>query len=334
MTQSFTRGVPIDTDGTMSLNSNQVVPSQAAVVTYVGTKTCQTVTGNSGGSLLPSVGNFNFLGGSGVTTSGAGSTITISLSGAGVTSAIGTANQVLVNGLTGAGNAQTGAVTFTTPQDIATTSSVTFGNVTMGAGGALRTSTVAGNSLLLQGYDTDTGPAYTTFATITAGTTPTCIFTASAGAVGAPTYSFTTSTNTGLYLSGVGVTRMANAGADNMSWSTVSATANLAFNVTGLTQLNGGLGLTYTGTAVGITATTAQTIIGVTDTSAARTITLPSAPNDKHIFIIKDESGAAATNNITVSGNTKLIDGQATQTISTNYGSMSIYYSGTAYFIF
>ena len=85
MTHSFTKGVPIDTDGTMSLNSNQVVPSQAAVVTYVTTKTCQTVTANSGGSLLPSVGNFNFLGGTGITTSGAGNTVTITLSGGGFT---------------------------------------------------------------------------------------------------------------------------------------------------------------------------------------------------------------------------------------------------------
>lgn len=35
MTQGFTKGVPIDTDPTLGLNSNQVVPSQAAVVTYV-----------------------------------------------------------------------------------------------------------------------------------------------------------------------------------------------------------------------------------------------------------------------------------------------------------
>ena len=92
MTQGFTRGVPIDTDGTMSLNSNQVVPSQAAVVTYVGTKTCQTVTGNSGGSLLPSVGNFNFLGGTGITTSGTASTITINATGGGVTWSVVTVN--------------------------------------------------------------------------------------------------------------------------------------------------------------------------------------------------------------------------------------------------
>lgn len=36
MTQGSTKGVPIDTDPTLGLNSDQVVPSQAAVVTYVG----------------------------------------------------------------------------------------------------------------------------------------------------------------------------------------------------------------------------------------------------------------------------------------------------------
>lgn len=35
MSQGFTKGTPIDTDGTLSLNSDIVVPSQAAVVTYV-----------------------------------------------------------------------------------------------------------------------------------------------------------------------------------------------------------------------------------------------------------------------------------------------------------
>lgn len=35
MSQGFTKGIPISTDGTMSANSDLVVPSQAAVVTYV-----------------------------------------------------------------------------------------------------------------------------------------------------------------------------------------------------------------------------------------------------------------------------------------------------------
>lgn len=36
MSQGYTKGTPIDTDATMSANSDLVTPSQAAVVTYVG----------------------------------------------------------------------------------------------------------------------------------------------------------------------------------------------------------------------------------------------------------------------------------------------------------
>jgi hypothetical protein len=45
-------------------------------------------------------------------------------------------------------------------------------NVTLKTGGAVRAGTTAGNTLLLQAYDTDTGPAYTTLLTLTSGTTP------------------------------------------------------------------------------------------------------------------------------------------------------------------
>lgn len=67
-----------------------------------------------------------------------------------------------------------GTMTLSTPQDIATASSVTFANLTLGTGGALRTGTTLGNTLLLQAYDNDTGPGYETFVTLTAGNTPTC----------------------------------------------------------------------------------------------------------------------------------------------------------------
>jgi len=46
-------------------------------------------------------------------------------------------------------------------------------SATFATGGSVRTGTTATNTLLFQAYDTDTGPAYTTFATLTAGTTPT-----------------------------------------------------------------------------------------------------------------------------------------------------------------
>lgn len=47
MTQGTTKGVPIDTDPTMALNSNQVVPSQAAVVTYVGSQLSSKISGTA-----------------------------------------------------------------------------------------------------------------------------------------------------------------------------------------------------------------------------------------------------------------------------------------------
>ena len=65
------------------------------------------------------------------------------------------------------------------------------GSLTIGAGGAIdmgnaaaiRTGTTAGDTLLLQAYDTDTGPAYVSPITLTAGTSPTLgIWAGSAGA--------------------------------------------------------------------------------------------------------------------------------------------------------
>jgi len=45
MTQGYTKGVPIDTDPTMALNSNQLVPSQAAVVSYVAANSVKSSSG-------------------------------------------------------------------------------------------------------------------------------------------------------------------------------------------------------------------------------------------------------------------------------------------------
>jgi len=73
--------------------------------------------------------------------------------------------------------------------------------------------------------------------------------------------------------------------------------------------------------------------LGVTDTTSARTVTLPTNLTRDRVFIIKDESGAAATHNISVTVNgVKTIDGATTKTISTNYGSMQVIYNGTNYF--
>jgi hypothetical protein len=76
-----------------------------------------------------------------------------------------------------------------------------IGSLTVATGGALRSGTSAGNTLLIQGYDTDTGPAYVNFLTITSGTTPTCVARFSDGTASAPVYSFANETNMGFYRS-------------------------------------------------------------------------------------------------------------------------------------
>jgi hypothetical protein len=84
-------------------------------------------------------------------------------------------------------------------------------------------------------------------------------------------------------------------------------------------------------TAGNYTTGAADGLIRVTDTSAARTITLSTTrlhPGAE--FLIKDGSGGAATNNITVSAAAN-IDGAASRVISTNYGALRVRYTGTTF---
>lgn len=80
-------------------------------------------------------------------------------------------------------------------------------------------------------------------------------------------------------------------------------------------------------------------IIGV-NTNEAATITLgtatltPVEPGKARICTIKDESGAAGSNNITITGEAgETIDGAVSQTISSNYGAIKVYSDGTNWFI-
>lgn len=89
----------------------------------------------------------------------------------------------------------------------------------------------------------------------------------------------------------------------------------------------------YTPTAISYQVLGTDAIIGVTSTSAPRTITMPNPAQAGQRWTITDESGGAATNNITISGNGLNIDGSATYIINLNYGSIDIYSNGTAFFI-
>lgn len=89
----------------------------------------------------------------------------------------------------------------------------------------------------------------------------------------------------------------------------------------------------YRKTAITLTSN-GESVIGV-DTSAAITITLGSSD----LFVgrrltIKDETGSAATNNITVdTEGSETIDGAASKTVSTNYGYITVYSDGTNWFV-
>ena len=87
-------------------------------------------------------------------------------------------------------------------------------------------------------------------------------------------------------------------------------------------------------TAASYTAKAGDRVIGV-NRAGAVTVTLPTAEVRKgRIYTVKDESGAAATNNITVATEgSETIDGSATDVINVNYESKSYYSDGTNWFI-
>lgn len=76
-------------------------------------------------------------------------------------------------------------------------------------------------------------------------------------------------------------------------------------------------------------------IVGQTATGVPISLVLPavSAGNTNQIYVIKDQSGLAGTNNITVStADAALIDGLNTKLIASNYGTITVYNNGTDWF--
>lgn len=92
-----------------------------------------------------------------------------------------------------------------------------------------------------------------------------------------------------------------------------------------------------TATAVSYTVLLTDYIIGITSTAAPRTMTLPTVASAGvgRTYIFKDESGACATNNITLDGNgSETIDGSLTYVMNINNQSVTLYCTGTAWMIF
>jgi len=118
----------------------------------------------------------------------------------------------------------------------------------------------------------------------------------------------------------------------NVAKLNVAATFTQVMQFDGGAFINGKLRLKRSTFAASATIGTTTLIAAVTNTSSPRTITLPTGASagTQTVYIIKDETGAAATNNITVAGNgSELIEGAGTKTINTNYGVLRVYWNGT-----
>lgn len=88
----------------------------------------------------------------------------------------------------------------------------------------------------------------------------------------------------------------------------------------------------FTAVTTSVTLGTGSSYVILANPSAPLTITLPATPLSGQVFKIKDISGNALTNNITVSGNGNNIDGSPSGLINTDYGALELLFNGTAWF--
>lgn len=247
---------------------------------------------NAAGSItIANTGVTSNVAGTGISVSGATGAVTISNTG--LLSATGTANQVLVNGTSGA--AQTGAVTLTLPQSIATTSAPTFANLTVSGltanaftfsstGGLLASTAAATNGQLLIG-STGGSPVA---ATLAAGAG--LSVTNAAGSI--------TLANTGVtsIVAGTGISVSSAAGAVTVSNTGVTSVALALPSIFTVT----GSPVTTTGTLTGTLASqTANTVFAAPNGSAGaptfRTLVAADLPYRLYAENISGQTTAVAT---------------------------------------
>jgi hypothetical protein len=109
-------------------------------------------------------------------------------------------------------------------------------------------------------------------------------------------------------------------------------------SINNVTSINTGIVLNRVTTVTNYNIEKSNYIIGVDSTSNSVTVTLPDAStlSSGHAFIVKDEGGAAFTNNITISasGSQKINDSN-TAVLQVPYSSIQLYCNGTnKFFIF
>lgn len=117
----------------------------------------------------------------------------------------------------------------------------------------------------------------------------------------------------------------------NITTSGNPGTSTLTINATQTPLINNYTNVTTTPYVV-----TATDYYLSVNTGIAITIQLPNAPTQYRTFIIKDRTGNAAVNNITVTtvGGVVLIDGAASQIMNANFESLNLLFNGVGYELF
>tara|TARA_R100000808_G_C2136607_1_gene144890 strand:- start:124 stop:1146 length:1023 start_codon:yes stop_codon:yes gene_type:complete len=126
------------------------------------------------------------------------------------------------------------------------------------------------------------------------------------------------------------------------SGGSFTGSAKLTFDSTTLavkarSHLSGGVSFKRTKVTTSYSITTSDYYLGVDTTSSPVTLTIPAASTvtEGQTFVVKDEGGNTAANAITLSCSAaETMDGLTTTTITSPYGSVSMYTDGTNWFIY
>ena len=260
----------------------------------------ETITGNSGGALSPTAGNWNILGTGSITTVGSVSTLTVELTGL--------TNHALQVGagtatLTQLGAGTTGQVLQTNTGADPTWSTATYPSTT-----------TINQILYSSSANVVAGLATANNGVLTTGTTgiPVVTALASNGQIiigsgsGAPVAATLTAGP------GVSITNAANS-------ITISATA-AAFAYTNVNHA-----------ASPYTVLVGDQYISVDCSGGVVSLLFPNVPTALRTWVIKDRTGSASTSNISITtvGGSVTIDGQTTYKITSNYGAINLLANAT-----
>lgn len=323
----------------------------------------ETITGNSGGPVGPDgANNINLLGSGTISVAGNPGTNTLTISVAGsvsnsfVTNS-GTATPIAgVLDILGGSNISTSGATNVVTVNVSGTTNhaVQVGNV----GGSLTSLAVGATNTVLLG-NTGANPSFGQVpnaalvnSTITLSNGNNITVTGSPVALGGTaSFNLTGTTNHALQLGNAGGSLtslgvaangqlpIGSAGADPVLATLTAGTGISISNGAGTITISssGTTTLTYTSvTTSPYVVLITDDFLGVTTSSIAITIQLPNAPVTGRTWTIKDATGNAATNNITVTtiGGVVLLDGSATFVMNTAFESVDVLFNGTSYLIY